>query len=77
VNTQLNQLDEAGLWIIRGGLAGVLGLATTLREALRLAYDLSMQGCSPGPIVRMPNDDIVVSPEEIYRLWRSLGLVSP
>lgn len=71
----LQMLDEPGLWLVRGGRLGVLRRpAGTLRGALQQAYDVSMQGYSPGPIVRMPDDNVRVPVDQIYRLWRSLGL---
>jgi hypothetical protein len=67
-------LDEPGIWIVRGGSMGVLGRPTkSLHTALQQAHEFSMQGQSPGPIVRMPDDDIVVPAEQIWRLWRRLG----
>lgn len=70
----LRMLDEPGLWLVRGGPTGVLaGPLSTLRAALHQAYELSMQGKSPGPIVRMPDDNVHIAADQIYRLWRSLG----
>jgi hypothetical protein len=67
-------LDEPGTWIVRGGSTGVLGgPAMSLHTALHQAHEFSMQGQSPGPIIRMPEDDIVVPAEQICRLWRRLG----
>lgn len=72
----LQMLDEPGLWLVRGGRWGVLGRpAGTLLGALQQAYDVSMQGHSPGPIVRMPDDNVRVPADQIYRLWRRVGLV--
>jgi hypothetical protein len=71
----LQMLDESGLWLVRGGPIGVLGRSTTtLRAALHQAYEFSMQRQSPGPIVRMPDDNVMVPADQIYRLWQSLGL---
>jgi hypothetical protein len=74
----LQRLDVTGhLWLIRGGPMGVFGApCATLREALTRAHALSSQSNSPGPIMQMPNDAVVVSVEQIFRLWRGLGLVS-
>lgn len=71
----LQILDESGMWLVRGGRMGVLGVPTgTLRAALRQAHEFSKQGQSPGPIVRTPNDDVVIPADQIYRLWQSLNL---
>jgi hypothetical protein len=70
----LQMIDELGLWLVRGGPIAVLGRpTTTLRAALRQAHEFSKQGQSLGPIVRMPNDDVIVLADQIYRLWQSLG----
>jgi len=47
-----------------------------LRSALEQAYDLSLRGVSPGPIVRAPNDEFVIDAEQIFRLWKRLGIRS-
>lgn len=70
----LQMLDESsGLWLVRGGLTGVLISTTTLRAALHRAYEFSKEGQSPGPIVRMPDDNVSVPAEQIYRLWLRLN----
>ena len=69
---ELSQIvDEPGqLWLVRGGPVVVLGKpCATLREALQQAYEHSMRGVSPGPIIQMPDDTVVISVEQIYRLW--------
>ena len=69
-------LDEPGhLWLVRGGQLSVLGgPCPTLRKALQQAYEHSSRGESPGPIIQMPDDAIVIPVEQIYRLWQGLGL---
>ena len=76
-NALLQILDQsAHLWLVRGGPIGILGQpCPTLRSALQQAHEHSSGGESPGPIVQMPDDAIVVPVEQIYRLWRSLGYV--
>jgi hypothetical protein len=72
-NQLLQMLDEPGTWLIRGGPTGVMeGPTGSLRAALARSRDLSLQGHSPGPIVRMPHDGVVVLPIQIFRLWRRL-----
>ena len=72
-NQLLQMLDEPGTWLIRGGPTGVMGGPTgSLRAALARSRDLSMQGYSPGPVVRMPDDGVVVLPKQIFRLWQKL-----
>jgi len=72
----LQMLDESGhLWIVRGGRMGVLGPPTaTLRAALRQASESSKHAQSPGPIVRMPDDNVIVHADQIYRLLIHLGI---
>lgn len=67
--------ERSHLWLIRGGPSGVLAKpCETLRAALVTAYDLSMRGELPGPIVRMPNDSVRIPAEQIYHLWQRLGM---
>ncbi len=70
------QLDAPIIWLVRGGTLGVVGAPATLRGALKQAHHYAMQGGSPGPIVEMPNDQTVIQAEQIFRLWKRLGLVS-
>ena len=73
----LQILDEPHLWLVRGGRIGVLGgPADSLRAALSQAFSFSMNGEIPGPIVRMPNDEVVVRAQQIYRLWQELGFLA-
>jgi hypothetical protein len=72
-NQLLQMLDEPGAWFIRGGPTGVMGGPTgSLRAALARSRDLSMHGHSPGPIVRMPDDGVIVLPNQTFRLWQIL-----
>jgi hypothetical protein len=73
----LQAIDAIGhLWLIRGGPLGVFGApCATLREALTRAYQISSQGNSPGPIVQMPDDAVIISIEQVCRLWQRIGLV--
>jgi hypothetical protein len=74
-NQLIEILDKPGLWFVRGGRMGILGVqCESLRKAALQAFDFSMKGESPGPLVRMPSDDIVVPAEQIYSLWKALGL---
>jgi hypothetical protein len=72
----LEVLDEPRLWMIRGGRAGMLGgMNDNLRIALSQTLRLSFAGEAPGPIVRMPSDEVVIRAPQIYRLWQRLGLL--
>jgi hypothetical protein len=66
-------LDAPKIWIVRGGLLGVMGVPGTLRSALAQAHYYSQRGQSPGPIVMMPDDEIVIEHLQIYKLWERLG----
>jgi hypothetical protein len=74
---QLFQIfDEPALWFVRGGSAGSLGDASwSLRSATKQAHDFSMKGERPGPLVRMPSDNVVVPTDQIYSLWKKLGWI--
>ena len=65
-NQLLQMLDEPGTWLIRGGPTA------SWKAPHARSRDLSLQGHSPGPIVRMPHDGVVVLPIQIFRLWRRL-----
>lgn len=70
-------LNEPGFWLVRGRWPGIIGEpCESLRSALRQAFEFSMRGESPGPIVLMPGDRISVPADQIYRLWCALGYKS-
>ena len=66
----LGMLAEPGLWLIRGGPGGVLGMAKDLQSALGMAFEKSGANEVVQRIVQMPSDRIAVGPEQIYRLWK-------
>ena len=68
----LKIIDEQHLWIVPVGMT--VATCSTLREALRRAYQISAEGKSPGPIKLMPDAAVEVPVEQIYRLWQSIGL---
>lgn len=70
---ELVRVLDDGLWVVRGGSSGVLGVGT-LHGALQIAAEASGQGHSPGPIVRSPHDEIVIGREQIARLWNRVGI---
>jgi hypothetical protein len=73
----LKILDVQGFWLVRGGRHQVLGpQCGSLRAALSQAHDFSMAGESPGPLVCMPDDQIRVPADQIWRLWQALGLAN-
>jgi hypothetical protein len=76
---QLVELLDDDMWIIRGRSTAILGNSGTLRNALIQTFNLSMHGISPGSIfksasIRMPDDEIVIEHEQIFRLWKFPGL---
>jgi hypothetical protein len=68
------ELDTPGnLWAVRGGM-GVGRPSQTVRAALLQARQISAEGGSPNFIVKLPDDEVVVPADQIYRLWMRLGL---
>jgi hypothetical protein len=59
-------LKAAGTWMVRNPIP--LALAHSLEEALRAAYRQSLAGRSPTLIVKLPSDEIIIQPHQIYRL---------
>jgi len=76
---QLVELLDGDLWIIRGDSTAILGDPCTLQHALIQTFNFSMHGISPGSIISLPSsglpdDEIVIQHEQIFRLWKLLGL---
>ena len=65
-------LDAPNRWLIRNGQQ--TAPASTLRQALRKAYELYGRGQFLGYIVKQPNDEVVVKAEQVRRLWDHLKL---
>ena len=63
--------DEKGhTWLVRGGPNGVLGMAPDLQSALVRSYEQAGANQIVQAVVRQPSDNIVVSPDQIARLWK-------
>ena len=72
----MGRLDRPSLWIIRGGIIGVMGRPhETLRGALKQAFELSATGEAPTSIREMPDDQTVIPPEQVWELWKRIGLL--
>jgi hypothetical protein len=69
-NELLEMLAESGLWLVRGGAAGVLCTAKNLQSALVMAFEQSTANQVVLAIVKMPNDVVSIPPRQIYRLWK-------
>ncbi len=61
------------LWLARGGSVS-LGLPGALRKALCQAHQFSAEGGSPTSIVKMPNEELRISSDQIHRLWNRIRL---
>jgi len=66
----VDMFTMAGLWLVLGGPTSVLASGTDLQSALALAHEQSMANRSVQGIVLMPDERIVISPEQIARLWK-------
>jgi hypothetical protein len=72
-NDLLSILDEGGLWDIC--LADeIRHNVPSLRNALYEARRAAPRGTLAIRIIKMPDDEIVVRPEQIMRLWSELDL---
>ena len=67
-------MDAPNRWLVRNGSESAP--ATSLRQALRKAYEFSSEGHFSGRIVKQPNDEMVVEAHQISRLWKQLQLAS-
>jgi len=67
-------LDVRGLWLVRAA-GSIRATIETLRGALHEASRKSAEGVPVTSIVRMPNDEVIIPAEQIYRLWKHLKLV--
>jgi hypothetical protein len=68
----LSHLDDPDLWLVRSYSGSLLTRSVTLRHALRQARGLLALGILPATIVKEPKDQVVVSTEQISRLWQRL-----
>jgi len=68
----LSHLDDPDLWLVRSNSGILLTRSVTLRHALRQARGLLAMGVLPATIVKEPNDQVVVSADQICRLWQRL-----
>jgi hypothetical protein len=64
----LGVLNEAGLWLVRGGRTEVLCLAIDLRSALVRASEHVAVADVVLAIVKSPNNQVMILPEQIDRL---------
>ncbi len=68
----LSHLDDPDLWLVRSNSGSLLTRSVTLRHALRQARGLLAMGILPSTIVKEPKDQVVVSVDQICRLWHCL-----
>jgi hypothetical protein len=66
-------LAEAGHWAINGQQGTVLSFAGNLQNAIGRAASYTASGAVVVSIVRLPSDNIVVSPEQIIRLRKLIA----
>lgn len=72
----LEMLAEPTMWLVRGTAGPILAIAQNLQSALTMAFEQSrIPGQTVHAIVRMPNDNIVIKPEQIYRLWQHFRFI--
>ncbi len=68
----LSPLDDPDLWLVRSNSGSVLTRSVTLRHALRQARGLLAMGILPATVVKQSKDQVVVSADQISRLWQRL-----
>jgi hypothetical protein len=63
-------IDDNGLWVVRGGIGGPLCVAQNLRSALGMAFKQSTANVVVQAVVKLPNNAIVILPDQLHRLWQ-------
>jgi hypothetical protein len=66
-------LDTPAIWLVRGASVPILAKAGNLQMALVKAFG-QPHTRAVRTIAKMPNDEIVIHPEQITRLWKLLRI---
>ena len=66
----LDIIDNGGLWLVLGGIGGALCVAQNLGSALGMAFKQSKANVDVHAVVKLPNNAIVILPDQIHRLWQ-------
>jgi hypothetical protein len=66
-------LSETGHWVVNGTQGYPLGFASSLRSALDRAMAFANSGAVVVSVVRLPFDNVVVTPSQMDRLHKAIG----
>ena len=66
-------LDTPAIWLVRGASVPVLAKCGNLQMALLKAFGQPRTRVVRA-IAKMPNDEVIIHPEQISRLWKLLKI---